>query len=253
MNKSKQELKHHLITNLEVNMTTLNSQEQVPVSELERDERVDELQKLLAKAIVQERGYAELSSDVKADVLTVLKSLGSMRFENKESLVRVARSLLVPIAPQLEQYISIALANASRQLAEVKGVLVIYTGGTIGSAPKDPNDPDSPQVVKPWKELKNASPQLSLLGYPVDAISFIDPLDSCNVGPQHWRTMSKIIQKYYNDYTGFVILHGTDSMVYSASALSFMLVDLNKPIVLTGSQVAGIVNPRNDVALSKIL
>jgi len=124
--------------------------------------------------------------------------------------------------------------------------LVIYTGGTIGSAPKDPADPDSPQVVKRWKELKRAAPQLSLVGYPVDAISFVEPLDSCNVGPQHWRTMVKIIEQYYDNYAGFVILHGTDSMVYTASALSFMLYDLAKPVVLTGSQVAGIVNARND-------
>ena len=150
------------------------------------------------------------------------------------------------MSPALAGYISIAMDAAVQGLTKARGVLVIYTGGTIGSAPKDREDPESPQVVRPWHELKAAAPQLGLLGYPVDAISFVQPLDSCNVGPRHWRTMAAIIQEQYATYEGFVILHGTDSLVYTASALSFMLVDLAKPVVITGAQVAGIVNPRND-------
>jgi len=218
----------------------------VATTELERDERVDELQRQLGAIIVQERGYNELSDDRKGAVDEVLRSLSSMRFEDRASLERVARNLLGAVAPELEKYVSIALDTAAKHMARTRGVLVIYTGGTIGSAPRDMNDPDSPQVVKPWKVLKNASPQLGLLGYPVDAIAFVEPLDSCNVGPQHWRTMARIIAKYHNEYEGFVILHGTDSMVYTASALSFMLVDLAKPVVITGAQLAGIASPRND-------
>jgi L-asparaginase len=224
--------------------TSMN--ETVRTTELEKDERVALLQSGLSRYLTQERGYLDLVADKKAKVDAILTSLLGMRFETRSNLETVARALLNNAAPELMPYIALALDKTVSSIADRKGVLVIYTGGTIGSAPKDPNDPDSPQVVRPWKELKQATPQMDRLGYPIDAISFSEPLDSCNVGPRHWRTMARLIEKYYNDYTGFVILHGTDSMVYSASALSFMLVNLAKPIVFTGSQVAGIVNPRND-------
>src|ERR1700722_19340304 len=100
-------------------------------------------------------------------------------------------------------------------------VLVIYTGGTIGSRPRDP-DPDSPQVVVPWEDLKRATHELGALqerGLKI-ICEEIDPLDSCNVGPKEWQQIASIIEKRYNDVEGFVILHGTDTMVYTASALS---------------------------------
>lgn len=236
------------MSTIEVNQHPRNTAtwDVVATTELERDERVDQLQKLLRGTLVQERGYQELARENKERVDSVLNSLATMRFDSRRALEEISVNLLAAVAPGLAKYVPIALDNASRELRGTRGVLVIYAGGTIGSAPKDPDDPDSPQIVKPWRELKNASPQLGLLGYPVDAISFVEPLDSCNVGPKHWRTIVKLIEKYYNDYEGFVILHGTDSMVYTASALSFMLYDLAKPVVMTGSQVAGIVNPRND-------
>lgn len=218
----------------------------VEITPLERDERVGDLERLLSRYLQQERGYLELPADKKAKVQSVFHSLGTMRFENRANLEQVAEALLQGVAPELLPYIPLALEKAASTIAAGKGVLVIYTGGTIGSAPKDPHDLESPQVVRPWNELKNAAPQMDRLGYPVDAISFVEPLDSCNVGPRHWRTMAHIIRDHYDQYEGFVILHGTDSMVYTASALSFMLLDLAKPVVLTGSQVAGIVNPRND-------
>jgi L-asparaginase len=130
-----------------------------------------------------------------------------------------------------------------------KGVLVIYTGGTIGSKPKDP-DPDSPQVVVPWKELETVTPELDRLkdrGFgPIDCDESVGPLDSCNVGPKEWAQMAQIIAKNYERYEGFVILHGTDTMVYTASALSFMLKGLGKPVVLTGAQRSALVDVRND-------
>lgn len=227
-------------------MNKYDTRDSVATIELERDERTEELKKRLAKALIQERGYVSLTPDNQEKVNSVLKSLASMRFVTRADLEYIAKNLLSGVAPQLVQYIPIALDQAANELKETLGVLVIYTGGTIGSAPKDPNDPDSPQIVKPWKDLKESINQMGLLGYPVDAISFSEPLDSCNVGPQHWKTMVEIIVKNYHKYNGFVILHGTDSMAYSASALSFMLLDLAKPVVFTGSQVAGIVNPRND-------
>lgn len=227
-------------------MPSVNSNDTVAITGLEKDERVAVLQAGVAHYLMQERGYLDLSADKKERVDTVLHSLASMRFDTRHDLELVAKALLQSVAPDLGPYIGLALDKTAASMADRQGVLVIYTGGTIGSAPKDPNDPESPQVVRPWKELKQAIPQMERLGYPVDAISFQEPLDSCNVGPRHWRTMARLIEQYYSAYAGFVILHGTDSMVYSASALSFMLVNLGKPVVLTGSQVAGIVNPRND-------
>ncbi len=219
---------------------------QVAITDLEQDDRIDEMQGYFARALQAESGYQKLATDKKDQVNGVLDQLRSMRFDSAASFQAVADSLLAPVAPDLAPYLQIALSNAQADLPQTLGVLVIYAGGTIGSAPKDPEDPDSPQVVMPWKDLKNAAPQLSALGYPVDAISFVEPLDSCNVGPAHWRTMAQIVQQYYADYAGFVILHGTDTMPYTASALAFMLQELDKPVVVTGSQVAGIVNPRND-------
>lgn len=129
-----------------------------------------------------------------------------------------------------------------------KGVLVIYTGGTIGSKPSQPDDPESPQVVVPWAEYEEATPELKLVKarFPVDCYEGIPPLDSCNVGPEHWRQMAQAIADAYDDYTGFVILHGTDTMVYTATALSFMLGNLGKPVILTGAQRSAMVSVRND-------
>ena len=124
-------------------------------------------------------------------------------------------------------------------------VKVIYTGGTIGSKPRDP-DPDSPQVVVPWDELKEATPEIERLGFEVDCYPLSEPLDSCNVGPDQWREIAKAIQDDYNRCLGFVILHGTDTLVYTASALSFMLRNLAKPVVVTGAQRSAMVGVRND-------
>ena len=126
-----------------------------------------------------------------------------------------------------------------------KRVLVIYTGGTIGSKPKDP-DPDSPQVVTRWEELAEKTPEIGRLQFPVDCIALVKPLDSCNVGPAEWARMAQIIQEHYENYQGFVVLHGTDTMSNTASALAFMLVGLSKPVVLTGAQISAMVSVRND-------
>ena len=127
------------------------------------------------------------------------------------------------------------------------GVLVIYTGGTIGSMPKDPEDPESPQVVVSWDKYKELTPQLNekFLGFNVDSYS-TEPLDSCNVGPIEWAEMVNVIKQSYKKYEGFVILHGTDTLVYTASALSFMLMNLDKPVIITGAQIAYLFNVRND-------
>lgn len=127
-----------------------------------------------------------------------------------------------------------------------KGVLAIYTGGTIGSAPRDRSDPDSPQIVVSWEEVRKSIPGLREVPFRLDAISFRTALDSSNVGPRHWKALATIIERYYDNYEGFVIAHGTDTMVYTASALSFILKELSKPVVITGSQLSGIDKIRND-------
>ncbi|MGE0706365.1 MAG: asparaginase [Vicinamibacterales bacterium] len=127
-------------------------------------------------------------------------------------------------------------------------VHVIYTGGTIGSRPRDDDDPDSPQYVVPWQQLENATPELGKLQKHIDieAYSFANPLDSCNIGPAEWAEMATAIVKHYDACEGFVILHGTDTMVYTAAALSFMLRNLGKPVVITGAQRSAMVDIRND-------
>lgn len=127
-----------------------------------------------------------------------------------------------------------------------KGVLVLYTGGTIGSVPKDPNDPDSPRVSASWEELKGVVPVLNNIGFQVDAYTFDPPLDSSNMKPEYWVEMAEVIEKQYHAYEGFVIVHGTDTMAYTASALSFMLENLGKPVVITGSQIPIAGSARND-------
>jgi len=133
-----------------------------------------------------------------------------------------------------------------------KGVFVIYTGGTIGSRPRDPNDPDSPQTVVPWDELVRLTPALKGLDFPIDGWSFPTPTDSSNIGPKEWRMMAEVIEENYDMYEGFVILHGTDTMVYTASVLSFMLVNLGKPVVLTGAQRSHLFQARNDAVQNLI-
>ena len=128
-----------------------------------------------------------------------------------------------------------------------KRVLVIYTGGTIGSKPKDP-DPDSPQIVTTWEELKAKTPEIEGLHFPVDCVAVVKPLDSCNVGPAEWARMAHIIREHYDKYQGFVILHGTDTMANTASALAFMLEGLSKPVVLTGAQISAMASVRNDAS-----
>jgi L-asparaginase len=142
------------------------------------------------------------------------------------------------------------------------GVLVVYTGGTIGSMPRDPDDPKSPLVVVDWAEFRRRTSSLSprladgsintrYIGFNVDAAS-LAPLDSCNIGPDYWVEVARIIEESYDRYEGFVVLHGTDTMVYTASALSFMLEGLAKPVVLTGAQRSHLANVRND-ALQNLL
>lgn len=113
-------------------------------------------------------------------------------------------------------------------------VLIIYTGGTIGMI-KDPVS----NAFKPFdfNHLKTEIPELSKFNIKLSSISFEEPIDSSNMNIGVWQKLALIIEENYSKYDGFVILHGSDTMAYTASALSFMLQNLSKPIILTGSQL----------------
>ena len=113
-------------------------------------------------------------------------------------------------------------------------ILVIYTGGTIGMF-KDIETGS----LRPFDfdELYNYMPSLELFDFKIDSYSFDPIIDSANISPNYWIKLVEVISENYEKYDGFVILHGTDTMSYTASALSFMLDNLNKPVVITGSQL----------------
>jgi L-asparaginase len=113
-------------------------------------------------------------------------------------------------------------------------ILLIYTGGTIGMM-KD----FETGALKAFnfKKLLQKIPELKQLDCNIETISFSKPIDSSNMNPDKWVQIATIIEEKYNDFDGFVILHGSDTMSYSASALSFMLENLAKPVVFTGSQL----------------
>ncbi|WP_313580426.1 asparaginase [Chishuiella sp.] len=113
-------------------------------------------------------------------------------------------------------------------------ILLIYTGGTIGMA-KDYGD----QSLKPFNfdNLLKHIPELNLLDCSFDYYSFDTPIDSSDMKPEYWINIAETIEINYSKYDGFVVLHGTDTMAYTASALSFMINNLQKPIIFTGSQL----------------
>jgi L-asparaginase len=113
-------------------------------------------------------------------------------------------------------------------------ILLIYTGGTIGMV-KD----FETGVLKAFnfKKLLKNIPELKLLDCNIATVSFDKPIDSSNMNIEEWKKIAVLIKDNYDNYDGFVVLHGSDTMSYSASALSFMLEDLNKPVVFTGSQL----------------
>jgi L-asparaginase len=113
-------------------------------------------------------------------------------------------------------------------------VLLIYTGGTIGMITDH-----SSGVLKPFdfKQITAQVPELNKLACDITTFSFERPIDSSNMTPEVWVMMASIIEKNYTSYDGFVILHGSDTMAYSASAMSFMIENLSKPIIFTGSQL----------------
>ena len=121
-------------------------------------------------------------------------------------------------------------------------ILLIYTGGTIGMV----HDSESNSYVPfDFENLQAQIPELQQLDCTLEVQSYEPSIDSSNMQPKIWVQLAKTIEESYKAYDGFVILHGSDTMAYTASALSFMLENLNKPVILTGSQLPSGV-PRTD-------
>lgn len=131
-----------------------------------------------------------------------------------------------------------------------KRVLIINTGGTIGMVNSQKDNSLSPlKPAKTWEEISSNYPMLKT--YPADLLSLKKLIDSSDMSVDNWIKLAEIINKNYNEYCGFIILHGTDTMSYSASALSYMLKNLAKPVIFTGSQIP-LQNPRSDGAQNLI-
>ncbi len=115
-----------------------------------------------------------------------------------------------------------------------RSLLVIYTGGTIGMV----QDSESGSLLPfNFENLYQYIPILKNFNYTIDFYVFDTLIDSSNVSPAFWIQLAEVIESRYESYDGFVVLHGTDTMSFSAAMLSFMLENLNKPIVFTGSQL----------------
>lgn len=113
-------------------------------------------------------------------------------------------------------------------------IFIIYTGGTIGMI-----EDTETNALKPFDfiHLFQQIPELKKFNYHLDTYTFEPPIDSSNMTPPIWVKLAELIEKNYDNYDGFVVLHGSDTMAYTASALSFMFENLCKPIILTGSQL----------------
>jgi L-asparaginase len=113
-------------------------------------------------------------------------------------------------------------------------VLIIYTGGTIGMI-KDPVTGALSNVD--FNLISHHVPEINRLNIEIDSVSFPKPVDSSEINPDHWLEMAQTIEKNYQYYNGFVVLHGSDTMAFTAAALSFIMDGLQKPVILTGSQL----------------
>jgi len=113
-------------------------------------------------------------------------------------------------------------------------LLIIYTGGTIGMVRHPVTGTLRPF---PFENIVDEIPELKKSGFNLTTYTYCPALDSANVNPQVWVDLANLIEENYNRFDGFIVLHGTDTMAYSASMLSFMLENLKKPVIFTGSQL----------------
>lgn len=118
--------------------------------------------------------------------------------------------------------------------SSIPHILIIYTGGTIGMI----ENPETGALENfDFEQFRHYVPELKRFNYQIDALAFDAPIDSSDMEPRYWVKMARIIAEHYDNYDGFVLLHGTDTMAFTASALSFMLENLGKPVIITGSQL----------------
>ena len=119
-------------------------------------------------------------------------------------------------------------------MKESTSILIIYTGGTIGMV----NDPVTGSLVPiDFRHISDQVPELRRFGFTLESVTFDPVIDSSDVSPDTWVRIAETIAAGYDQFDGFVVLHGTDTMAYSASALSFMLSGLEKPVIFTGAQL----------------
>jgi L-asparaginase len=130
------------------------------------------------------------------------------------------------------KYTRISINTATPAEARSR-VMIIYTGGTFGMT----YDESGVLIPFDFSLIKEQLPALRNLFLEITVISFAQPVDSSNISPEHWKAIAEIIFENYQDQDGFVVLHGTDTMAFSASALSFMLPGLGKPVIFTGAQL----------------
>lgn len=130
------------------------------------------------------------------------------------------------------KYKSVELNTAAPKQVQAS-VLLIYTGGTLGMVYGESG------ALEPFnfEQILEQMPSLHTLDIMLRVISFEELIDSSNAKPEHWQQIGRIIFNNYTEYDGFVVVHGTDTMAYAASALSFMLENLAKPVVFTGAQL----------------
>lgn len=139
-----------------------------------------------------------------------------------------------PYGKMAERIVAVIEPEASEGDGARPRILIIYTGGTIGMI----ENPESGSLEPfDFEYLIDNVPKIERLGYDLDSFQFDVPLDSSAMTPAHWQDIAYVIECFYDRYDGFVVLHGTDTMAYTASALSFMLENLRKPVVITGSQL----------------
>lgn len=134
----------------------------------------------------------------------------------------------------------ITIDTASPEKARGK-IVILYTGGTFGMT----YDRQGVLVPFDFSLILHHLPTLKNLALELTVISFGQPIDSSDIQPSHWQMLARLIGEHYDTHDGFVVLHGTDTMAYTASALSFMLQGLAKPVVFTGAQLP-ISEPRSD-------
>lgn len=124
--------------------------------------------------------------------------------------------------------------SKTQRMSKQTSILIIYTGGTIGMVADEKTGTYHPFNMD---VLFSHVPELGRLNVTLETVSFAEPIDSSDIGVSTWIKLASIIEEEYNSHDGFVVLHGTDTMAYTASAMSFMLENLAKPVIITGSQL----------------